>query len=215
MVASGFPAALATLPCRGRFEAHLTVEADTADRREALVRLCDALGVGCVMIELARGAHPIQPMTSSHHAGELASVLAEIAELHHQLAAAGFAVVRIKLEADPDALEVSGELPGGYFEYHAKLRLPAESDLEALRATCVAEGAHLSRNAREREPAGTTTRFVTLRVDAAREVADARCAALVERLAAAGHQVAAVKAEYTLYDTRLELDAGWLDAEAR
>ena len=189
--------------CRGAFEAHVTV--DAGDRREAFVALCKELGVKCVWIELARGAHPTQPMTSSHHEGELAAIAGEVERLRERLAAAGFPVTRVKLEADVtnEGVPVEAAPAGTYFEFHAKVT----GDVEALRALCVAHGAHLSRNDHDRDG----SRFVTLRVyEAGRDRATAAFAALRAQLAEAGYRLGPTKAEYTIYDSRVELDAGWL-----
>jgi hypothetical protein len=186
------------------FEAHLTV--DAASDRDAFAAMCRELGVKCVLIELARGAHPAQPMTSSHHAGELAAVTAEIAALHERVAAR-FAVTRVKLEADitNEGIPVERAGPQGtYFEFHAKLRVPA--DVRPLQALCIAAGAHLSANNIERD-----MRFVTLRVyEAGRDRAQSEFARLIDLLVTADHVIASTKAEFTLYDSRVELDAGWL-----
>lgn len=204
-------ARLRELACRGVFELHLTVDADTDARRAGFVALCASLGVKCVMIELARGEHRAQPMTSSRHAGELAAIVGDVEALHAQLGAAGYRVVRVKLEADAtnDGIPIADR--AAYFEFHAKLRLAPESDEAELAALCIAAHAHLSRNARERDASGAATRFVTMRVfDAARDAATARFAALVDVLTSAGFDVAHTKAEYTIYDDRIALDAGWL-----
>lgn len=188
----------------GSFEAHLTVAAETAERRAAFAATCRALGVKCVLIELARGAHPSQPMTSSHHAGTLDDVMREVEALRVRLVEAGFPVTRVKLEAEVtnDGVPVAHGIPGMYFEFHAKLAIG--DDVEALRALCLANGAHLSNNAVERG-----TRFVTMRVyDAGRDAARARFERLLEVLA--GYEIAGTKAEFTVHDSRIELDAGWL-----
>lgn len=194
------------MACRGTFEAHLTVDAETAERRDAFAALCRELGVKCVLIELARGAHRSQPMTSSHHEGDLAAIANEVGALHARLVAAGFVVTRVKLEADVTNEGIPVEragAPGTYFEFHAKLLL-GDEDLEALRALCIAAGAHLSNN--RIEPGA---RFVTLRVyEAGRDRAQAQFARLVDALA--GYPIASTKAEFTLHDSRVELDAGWL-----
>lgn len=208
---SAAEARLRALGCAGRFEAHLTVEAAGPERRAAFAATCAALGVKPVWIELARGEHPSQPMTSSHHAGSLDEVLAAVGALHARLVAAGFPVRRVKLEAEVGNTGIPHDgdaVPAGtYFEFHAKLAAPVAGDLAAQRALCVAAGAHLSRNAHDADGA----RFVTLRVyDAALEPAAARFAALREALVAAGHEVGPAKAEYTVHDDRVELDAGWL-----
>jgi hypothetical protein len=209
---------LRALPCRGTFESHLTVTADDPTRREAFKALCDRLGVKCVLIELARGVSPSQPMTATYHQGDLAQVLTEVEELHTRLWEGGFPVVRVKLEAvasNPGVPITDAEaahFPDGYFEFHAKLCLPAGVDLERLGDVCVRHGAHLSRNDRKREEDGTAERFVTLRVHrAGRERALAVCDALVRDLETAGFRVVQTLREFALYDGKVDLDAGWLD----
>lgn len=188
---------------RGRFEAHLTVAAQTD--REVFAAACDELGVKCVLIELARGAHRSQPMTSSHHTGAFDSVRAEIEALRARLVAVGFEVTRMKIEAEVTNEGVPHDAPGPagtYFEFHA--RVSVDDDVDALRARCLASGAHLSNNAVERG-----ARFVTMRVY---EAGFAEARTRFERLLAmlADYPVTGTKAEYTIYDSRVELDAGWL-----
>jgi hypothetical protein len=199
---SAFPpevfARLRALAWRGAFEAHLTVEADFA-RKPELVALCAAAGARCLWIELARGAHRVQPMTSSRHVGALADALVEIDALHARLVAARFAVVRVKLEADASA-GVPVATPGGYYELHVRLALASEPP--DLRALCERLGAHLSTS--DRAPG---ERFVTARAAGDHERA---FAAVTSALAAAGHRAIDEKLEYTLYDDRVALDAGWL-----
>ena len=190
---------------RGTFEAHLTVDATTAERRAEFAALCAKLGVKCVLIELARGAHPSQPMTSSHHTGDSSTIHEEVRALERQITEAGFVVTRVKIEADVTNEGVDEALAGTYFEFHAKLHVTGD-EVDALRALCVERRAHLSRNEIERG-----ARFVTLRVyDAGRERAAAEFGALVDALVGAGHAVMGMKAELTIYDSRVELDAGWL-----
>lgn len=194
----------------GTFEAHLTVETADAAQRTAFEALCTELEVKCILIELAAGVHRAQPMTSSHHRGAVAEVVAEIEALHARLARAGFAVVRVKLEALLNALPGPVAYPEtdpyGYFEFHAKVRV---DDPARLSLVCSTHGAHLSRN--NRKP-GSPERFVTLRVyNEARQTAEARFDALLAVLADAGYPPIGMKREYTVYDGRVELDAGWLD----
>jgi hypothetical protein len=222
-IPSAFPAAqaerLRKLSCQGTFEAHLTVGADGPQQREAFRQLCADLGVKCVLIELARGVSRSQPMTASYHRGSLPEVMQEIEALHTRLWQGGFAVVRVKLEAVasnpgvPVTDDEAAAWPEGYFEFHVKLRLPANADLEPLRDLCDRHGAHLSRNDRKRKEDGQAERFVTLRVySAGRERATVACEALLGDLAADHFQVVSQQREFTVYDGRAELDAGWLDA---
>ncbi len=183
-----------------------------SERHAAFAATCRELGVRCVLIELARGAHAAQPMTSSQHCGPLGEILGEVEMLHAHLRTAGFPVVRVKLELELDDSELAARAsgPGTYFEFHGKLWLSDGTDLESVEALCVANGAHLSRNAHEHGDRGSA-RFVTLRVyDADRDLARRSFAAVVARLAEAGHTIASTRAELTIHDDRMELDRGWL-----
>lgn len=206
-------ARLTALPCRGTFEAHLTVDAASAEQRQAFATLCAELGVKCVWIELARGDTPSQPMTSSHHHGTLAQVLDEVSALHARVVGAGFAIVRVKLEADAanEGVPIHDPAPAGmYFEFHAKLRLSPTTDVAALATLCTRLGTHLSRNDHE-QVAGDVVRFVTMRVyNAGRSLAMERFQYALEELAAAGFVERGTKAEYTIHDDREALDRGWL-----
>ena len=203
----------------GTFEAHVTVRpphGGLADFRAA----CEELGVACVEIELPVGETPAQPMTASLHHGALPEIVHQVDAIARALAAAGFDVVRIKIEAMPDNAGVpvtdddAAALPANYFEYHAKLVLPpgtAATDLAALAAACEPHHARLSRNARARRPDGAEERFVTLRVHAGRATAEARYAALAGTLASFPKvHVEKRICEYTVYDSDRTVDRGWL-----
>ena len=155
------------------------------------------------MIALAAGAHAMQPMTASHHTGELAEVIAEVDALRARLVARGFDVVRTKLETEAATPGIDATT-GGYFEFHIKV---VAENVERLRAIAVAHRAHVSGN--ERRPG---QRFVTLRVYRAdRAAAEAELAALERAIAGGGFAITGVIREYTLADSRAELDAGWLE----
>jgi hypothetical protein len=202
----------------GRLESHLTVEAPD---REALGRFqaaCAALGVKCVHIELPRGASRSQPMANLVHEGTLADARHQATDLAGDLQRAGFAVVRVKIEASlenadvpHDDNEASLRPAENYFEYHVKLRLPDGYAAGPVLAACVPHGAHLSSNAFKNLGGGLVERFVTLRCyGAGRNTADARLDALLASLEAAGHAPAKVVREYCVLDSNLALDDGWL-----
>ena len=197
----------------------MTVDAGP-ERRAELVALCERIGVRCVLIELATGRTPSQPMTAAYHRGELASVMNEVESHHEALVEGGFSVIRVKLEAVatnegvPISDEEAASFPDAYFEFHAKLRLAElTSSLDALRTLCLAHGAHLSHNDRKVDvERGSRDRFVTLRVrKSGRARAAAAFEALVVVLKEASYEVVGVKREFTVYDSRAALDAGWLE----
>lgn len=201
----------------GVFEAHITIEALDPDELERFSSVCAELGVKPIHIVLPRGVTRFQPMTGSYHHGELGPVQAEVLELARRLVAAGFRVTRAKIEATganrdiPRTDAEAAEAPKNYFEFHIKVRLPADAALEPLGALAEAHGAHLSRNARKQFDDGTSERFVTMRVyDAGKVSADQRFARLRERLLAAGHVLSEPIREYTVYDSNTSVDDGWL-----
>lgn len=201
----------------GVFEAHVTVsvhgEAELARFDEA----CAALSVKSIHIVLPRGETRFQPMTSSYHHGALLDVQAEVFELAGSLAAAGFEVTRTKLEATGSNRDIPQEdadasaFPHNYFEFHVKTLIPANADAAALATVVSAYGAHLSRNARKVMRDGSRQHFVTLRVHGmGRRNAEKRFALLRSALDDAGFDWSEPIREYTVYDSNVGVDRGWL-----
>jgi hypothetical protein len=205
---------------RGTFEAHVTVEAADLDQRERFRAACAALGVKCVLIELPHGITRSQPMTSTYHHGDLDAVVQEVAALARALAESGFPVTRVKLEAVVTNAgvpltdeEAQAFPPGNYFEFHVKAVLPPGADLSSLRELCTRHGAHLSSNALKRDQGSRAERFVTLRAyGVGRQRAEAAFERLLSDLESAGHTLSNRLREYTLFDSNITIDAGWIDA---
>jgi inosine/xanthosine triphosphate pyrophosphatase family protein len=204
----------------GTFEAHITVALPSSGELGAFRAACAELGVKCITIELPQGDTPVQPMTGSFHRGELLDVQEEVFALARGLVLRGFEVTRTKIEAHgrllgtPETDEDARKAPStSYFEYHIKLALPAAADLAELGARCAALGARLSRNAHKAAGAdGLVERFVTLRAEGVgRLTAEARYAALSAEIDRAGHVVRNRIREYTVFDTNVTLDRGWID----
>jgi inosine/xanthosine triphosphate pyrophosphatase family protein len=195
----------------GVFESHVTVApCDEA----AFAKTCDALGVKAIFIQLPQGENPRQPMSGAHHRGALSEVLREVHQLARDIAAAGFEVVRTKVEAVgrrhklplTDAAALSAPR-SNYFEHHAKLRLPEGADETAITRALAERGAYLSQSARSE----SRQRFVTLRSWGLGErSADARFEAVVELAERLAVPLRSRAREYTVYDSSLELDSGWM-----
>lgn len=202
----------------GAFEAHLTVSARSEEDLRRFRAFCDAASVKCIFIELGRGEEPFQPMTASYHHGTLRQAREEVQAMARALAAEGFDVTRLKLEAlgknrdIPEDDATARAQPANYFEFHVKVLLPSgDTEVDALRARCEKHGAHLSRNARKVREDGASERFVTLRVyGLGRANADARFTALLEDLAGTGLTLTQRLREWTVYDSNHGLDRGWL-----
>ena len=215
-------ASLADSPYRGAFESHITIGAVDRDRQSRFRDVCRQIGVKSVLIELPEGATRSQPMTACYHHGEICLVVEEVISQCRALRTAGFILARVKLEAVatnegvPDSDEQAARAPAAnYFEFHVKLLLPANADLEALRACCHRHNARLSRNALKTDSDGRTERFVTLRLyGIGRRSAFTRLEALERDLSASRFAVANRQREYTIFDSAERLDAGWIDPPA-
>ncbi|MER5354339.1 hypothetical protein ABT093_28920 [Kitasatospora sp. NPDC002551] len=205
---------------RGDFEVHLTVRPDAA---EALAAWAADHGLKCTHILLARGAAPSQPMLTLRAAGPLAEVAAAAARTAERLAAAGFAVLRTKIEATPWARGVpasdgdaAAHGPARYFEHHVKLLLPGPAPEPGLAELAVRHGAHLSHNPRRVRADGRREWFVTQRCRrVGLAAAGRRLEALLADLTTNGHHVVSVEREFVAVDSAEALDAGWLTEHDR
>lgn len=206
----------------GEFEVHLTVRDDGDPEVTArLAAYAAAHRMKCIHIVLEQGEVPSQPMLTLPGAGTYEQVRADAAAKADGLRAAGFDVVRTKIEATPWSAgvpgtdeEAAGLGPDYYFEHHLKLVLARSAPVGPLLALVVGHGAHLSRNARRVRPDGRVERFVTQRCrGVGRTTAGQRLDTLSRQLRARGHHIAAVEREFVVHDGNLALDAGWLDEE--
>lgn len=189
------------------FEIHLTTDVPPAELPN-FVAACEQLRAKPLVIELARGTHPIQPMLSKVvHAPDLTAALAAAAADAKYLRACHLPPTRTKLETPTNyaflATPANGPAFAPYFEWHSKVPY---QHAEALVALCRQHQVHLSTNALRGESA---TRFVTLRELGAVATFQARVAGLV---AALQPQWPLLKqeSECCLYDSNRMLDAGWL-----
>lgn len=201
----------------GLFESHITVHAETPEALARFKSACAEIGVKCLHIELDSGRNVFQPMIGATHRGDFATARHEAFELEATLTRRGFAVTRVKIEAfidnegvpktNTEARAMGG---GTYFEFHALVTLPSSDVPAALRSVCAAHGGHLSRNAFKRDPEGRTSRFVTLRVSGVgSRRADSIFGDFLNALREAGFELSKTRREFVVYDSNLELDAGW------
>ncbi|MGL6075577.1 MAG: nucleotidyl transferase AbiEii/AbiGii toxin family protein [Fimbriiglobus sp.] len=200
----------------GDFEVHLTAAGDA----ERFAEWCVARGLKCVRIVLARGDHPDQPMATWRR-GETTfeAVLAEAEAFADEARQAWFVIDRVKIEASPWNADVPVEdldsllhPPSHYFEQHIKLRRERDADTAKLLAVCEHHHGHLSRNA-FRQDGEFEERFVTIRhYGVGRVTAEARLTDLLAALEVIDETVLESETEYCLYDSRIQLDDGWLSA---
>ena len=191
------------------FELHLTTAPLAAERLPGFEQLCRQAGGKALLIELARGQHCQQPMLSLVTHGHQASIaLAQARQLAAQFSAAGYPVVRLKLEVPAwgaalvrPVLATSGS---SYYEWHGRV---GSERVEELRARCEHQGAHLSINALRQLP---NARFVTLREYGSAAGFAERVAGLRHDLVFHGWALVKQQAEFCFFDSRQALDAGWL-----
>ena len=206
----------------GEFETHLTVSLEGAAALDALRRSAEGRGLKCLHIVLEQGQSRSQPMLTRRGRGILSSELAAAEAIRADLAADGFNVTRIKIEAAPgnddvpqtdeDATKQSGPR---YFEHHVKLRLVPEAELAALVRLALRHSAHVSQNALRNDPDGSHERFVTQRCwHVGKITAGRHLQALLDDLAGGPWCQLDVEEEFVVYDSNLEVDAGWLQAGA-
>ena len=207
------------LDYRGDFEVHLTVQPASDAEFRSFQDWCDTRNCKCVFIVLARGDHPEQPMATWRRSGTaLPLVVAEANQAAAELDRAAITVVRVKIEANPFNEDVPVEdaeaapLPGdNYFEHHIKLLRDPAAGSEPLLQTALEHGAHLSRNAWRRLSQEREERFVTLRChQVGRNSSDRLLEKLLAALRNAGEQIIETESEYSVYDTNVPLDRGWL-----
>ncbi|MET7788205.1 hypothetical protein ABZS93_16570 [Streptomyces sp900116325] len=205
---------------RGEFETHLTLRPD--DRTVSgprLERWAGQHGLKFTRILLDRGAVRDQPMLTEQGRGTLAEQRAAARLRSAELRAAGFSVVRVKIEAAPwnediprTADEADGLSPVCHFEHHIKLLLSGEQEVASARDVAERHSAHLSRNARRAARNGRHERFVTQRCrGVGRPEARGRLDGLLGALAAAGLEMAEVEEEFVVHDDHPAVDAGWID----
>lgn len=205
----------------GKFETHVTLRLDGTTDLALLQNWARAHGLKVLHIVLARGRHVSQPMLTRRGHGTLSSELEIARNLCQSLEKAGFSVTRLKLEAawenqdipqssaEAIALHAAGHT--GYFEQHIKLLLAPDFDSATLTRITEQHTAHLSRNAWRVRADGYAERFVTQRcAGVGRQEAKEQFEALQQALAPLGQQVTKCEAEYVVYDSNQDLDAGWL-----
>jgi hypothetical protein len=202
---------------RGHFEVHLTSRTEALADADRFADWCQSRGLKCVRIVLARGHTADQPMATWRRSSTTLSAVVDEANRLAVDATTGFPIMRVKVEADPfnadvpvEDTDTAAHDPSNYFEHHVKLRRMPDDPREVLLAVCERHAAHLSRNA-FRDGGEFEERFVTLRgYGIGRTTALARLERLLAGLRELGETIVEHESEYCVYDTNLQLDAGWL-----
>jgi hypothetical protein len=190
------------------FEIHLTTSTLTPAELASFVDACAHLQAKPLVIELARGASPTQPMLGKVvHQPDLAAALAVAAADSSYLRQQGLPTTRTKIETDARYPQLANPAAGPgftpYFEWHGKVSFQHHAELLAL---CERHQAHLSANALR---GAANTRFVTLREFGPAVEFERRVATLAADLQSRW-PLLKQEAECCLYDNNTALDTGWL-----
>ena len=157
-------------------------------------------------------------MTSSVFFGKNSEAYAELQRISQGLAAAGFTVVRRKIEtvpwhpAAPSKQHANPVMPPScYFECHFSVRLTSaeqQYQLSTIAADCQC---HLSRNVFKRHDDGTATVMLTYRsYEDLYETVQDTVASIKARLLAEGFALDKDLIEFSLFDSKVTHDAAWL-----
>lgn len=203
------------------YELHVTVE--EASSLENFRRVCAALEVKPVVLDLHTRDQGIikDVMTSSVFFGRNAEALTQLEQVSAGLEAAGLKVVRKKIEtvpwhpAAPSRMHANPVMPKDcYFECHFAVKTLDDAPHMAQLAALAKElKCHLSKNVFKRHEEGRVTVMATYRsYDGVYEDVKERVDHIASQLKAEGFGVDKELIEFSLYDTKVHHDAGWLKA---
>lgn len=191
------------------FEYHITVNDLSLAEKDAFVKLCQEEQVKPLMIVLDKGNYIHQPMfTGVIKSADFDEANREIDKMIAKFQENGYAIMRKKVETSPKH-DMFFHHPitkhfQPYYEWHGKVEV---DDVAMVRELCAGLGGHLSRNSLN--PNGRV-RFVTVREYESKEKFYERVQKIYDVLKA--HHIEFLKEQYELciYDSKVELDSGWL-----
>jgi hypothetical protein len=208
----------------GVFECHITVALPPQQPNKLVLfdQICQQLGGKTIVIQLANGKTPTQPMISKNFKGDANLVLSQINALHQEIAK-HFPIVRLKVETStfnaglPETTEEAARLPPScYFEFHVKMQLEKDHDLDQLRTLLAPYHSYVSENTLEEDESDNlwAYRFATQRFRLGKPAAEAHLSALLTFLKTQHITVKKVNREFNIFDSNADLDAGWTDENA-
>lgn len=191
------------------FEIHITVNDLKIEEKESFIEFCKSEGVKPVMIVLDKGNHINQPMiTTVIKRKDFQEAHKEVERLVTNFKNNGFTVVRKKVEISPKETTyfhqpiVKNSTP--YFEWHGKVEV---DDVPMLKTLCAGHGGHISRNSLK---ADGRLRFITVREYKGSEPFYERVEHIHRILDENGIELLKEEFELCIYDSREELDSGWI-----
>ena len=205
----------------GEIETHFTVHLNETKSIAELQTWGAAHSLKCLHIILEQGSVTSQPMLTKRASSILSDELAAAHRLKELLISQGFPVLRVKIEAAPwnedvpqSTAEAIEQSPERYFESHIRILCGKEADNSELIEAVTPHSAHLSRNALRRRADDSEERFVTQRSSKVGFAESrSRLNALLRTIRILGYTVIDVEEEYVVYDSNLEIDAGWIQTK--
>ncbi len=198
----------------GEFECHITVGIGE-DEFPKFERFCEDEGVKAILIELASGENPRQPMLGTVFQSDPKQVYEQIQKLCTSVSE-NFPLLRLKVEASihnaniPNEEQIASMSASCYFEHHVKITMGKNDDLSDLREALKTYHGHLSRNPKQRSDLNQT-RFITQRLRFGNVKAEAELLRLIDFLESENIVYEKVIREFNIFDTNIDLDAGWCD----
>lgn len=206
----------------GVFEVHITVgapfptEGQGSEAENHFRETCAAIHCKPVLIHLPNGV-PSQMMTSSYSNGTFDNAFQYAQKVSNELSMRNYNLTRVKVEAmmaNAGIPESSADTFCNYFEFHVKVEYSTkDADIEnKLKAICHRNNAHLSRNAfKIFAESDLAHRFLTMRVyKEGKSDAMARYKACVKAVKDCGLKIVTKQREFSVYDSNIELDRGWI-----
>ena len=192
------------------FEIHITTQKLSEQELPAFVDFCAKIEAKPILIELSHGKSTQQPMISKVvKCDGKASLEFILEDLKNLFVANSFSVERTKIEVPVKYHSATkGFYPAlskTYFEWHGKVIV---SDTKSMQALAEKFGGKLSKNSLKNE---ANRKFITLRDFDGEASIMSRIQALKTALAEVKAPVLKEELEFCIYDSNLQLDAGWIN----
>lgn len=197
------------------FEIHITIESWDNER---FIRICKALGVKPIVLNLQAGSKSIEDvMTSSVHFGNNRSAYDEMKRISKGMQTAGYKVVREKIETVPwhpaAPTEENSVMPKDcYFETHIGVTVRDDEEKERLGKLAKSLSVHMSKNAFKNNPNGSFTQMLTYRnYTGSMETFESEASIIYNIIELNGFEVEKQIIEFSIYDTKISHDSKWLE----
>ena len=212
------------MPITGLFELHLIIE-PTPYSEAKLFSFCidkkdngGLINLRATCAQTFYGKHPRQPMLTSMFRGTEEEAVTMARSLETEMTTEGMVVTRVKVEAMASNAGVPNSTTQNvpscrYFEFHFKVHISSSAEWNRLNQACVPHGAHLFFNPYSQtgrmQPVVTLRRYVSSFEEALSSLDQ-----LISSTTTAGFPSPdGVEREYSILDTNVGLDEGWLFRE--